>query len=225
MGGEERRGQTILEELFRFSRNALSASAVSLCWSEPDRGGGAPEIVGIDRAFLKEYFRHGIAIDPVLINYNYNRKYVNLAQIVEKDNVTSNISDYISFISKYNYHDETNFFLEFEGHRLAVLTLFAETALALDPNLLTGLHSLMSSLVANHPVPRQRRRRRIYQSAYNLTTREIDVAELVREGASNQDIRQRLGISLATVKTHISRVLDKVAVDSRSALAATANHL
>lgn len=224
MGWEERRGQAIIDELFRFSRSALAASTVSLCWSEPDRGGRAPEIVGMERGFLNDYFQNGMEFDPFIGLQNQKDGYTNLSHLMVSCEMDKRMEQYLSFISRYNFNDETNFFLEFEGERIAILTIFSKIKLGIDRNLLSGLHGLMSSLAVSHPVPQRRRRHRICRELYNLTSREIEVSELVGEGASNQDIGLQLGISLATVKTHISRILDKMAVGSRSALAATANH-
>ena len=42
-----------------------------------------------------------------------------------------------------------------------------------------------------------------------LTPREIQVLTLLAEGASNKSIAQRLGISVHTVKFHVSSLLDK----------------
>lgn len=51
--------------------------------------------------------------------------------------------------------------------------------------------------------------RRADTSAYALTSRESDVLALVGVGLNNTEIAARLHLSLSTVKTHVSNVLDK----------------
>ncbi|MEO6530853.1 MAG: response regulator transcription factor [Specibacter sp.] len=48
-----------------------------------------------------------------------------------------------------------------------------------------------------------------------LTGRELEVFECLGEGLSNHSIGRQLGISEATVKTHVSRVLGKLGLASR----------
>ncbi|WP_246171787.1 response regulator [Microbacterium oryzae] len=48
-----------------------------------------------------------------------------------------------------------------------------------------------------------------------LTRREREVAAAVARGMSNADIAAELFLSLATVKTHVGRVLQKLGVDNR----------
>ncbi len=55
-----------------------------------------------------------------------------------------------------------------------------------------------------------------------LTGREREVLVLVAQGCSNREISGRLGISELTAKTHVSRVLTKLGVDSRVQAAALA---
>jgi DNA-binding CsgD family transcriptional regulator len=43
-----------------------------------------------------------------------------------------------------------------------------------------------------------------------LTPREIEVLNLVAEGASNKEIARRLGISVHTAKFHVGSLLDKL---------------
>jgi DNA-binding NarL/FixJ family response regulator len=51
-----------------------------------------------------------------------------------------------------------------------------------------------------------------------LTDREREVLGLVGEGLSNDDIAKRLFMSPATVKTHVSRVMSKLAAHDRAQL-------
>lgn len=53
-----------------------------------------------------------------------------------------------------------------------------------------------------------------------LTPREWEVLELVRRGMSNREIADRLGISLAGAKFHISEIISKLGVSSREEAAA-----
>ncbi len=48
-----------------------------------------------------------------------------------------------------------------------------------------------------------------------LTPREWDVLAVLREGASNEDIAERLEISLATAKFHVSEIISKLGVRNR----------
>lgn len=55
-----------------------------------------------------------------------------------------------------------------------------------------------------------------------LTTREREVLDGILNGWSNRQLADRLGISLPTVKTHVSNVLAKLGAESRSHAAALA---
>jgi NarL family two-component system response regulator LiaR len=49
-----------------------------------------------------------------------------------------------------------------------------------------------------------------------LTEREVEVLRLVAQGESNQQIADALGISEATVRTHVSNILNKLHLASRT---------
>jgi non-specific serine/threonine protein kinase len=57
------------------------------------------------------------------------------------------------------------------------------------------------------------------EDAFELTARELEVARLVAHGLSNPAIAGALFVSRATVKTHVSHILRKLALDSRVQLA------
>ena len=49
-----------------------------------------------------------------------------------------------------------------------------------------------------------------------LTTREMEILLLMTEGKTNQEIADELFIALKTVKTHVSNILSKLAVQDRT---------
>lgn len=55
-----------------------------------------------------------------------------------------------------------------------------------------------------------------------LTPRELEVAEQVAEGLDNQSIADFLGVTLSTLKKHVTSVFNKLGVDSRAQLIAHA---
>ncbi|MFB4295469.1 AAA family ATPase [Actinomadura sp. NTSP31] len=58
---------------------------------------------------------------------------------------------------------------------------------------------------------------------FGLSPREHEIALLVAEGCSNQQIAERLYLSVRTVETHLSRVFAKIGVSSRVGVATAMN--
>ncbi|MBK7821871.1 MAG: response regulator transcription factor [Tessaracoccus sp.] len=72
-----------------------------------------------------------------------------------------------------------------------------------------------SSLLSAADAPRIDGVERVAQ----LSEREAEVADLVAEGLTNAEIAARLYLSLPTVKTHLARIFEKLAVTNRVQLA------
>ena len=60
------------------------------------------------------------------------------------------------------------------------------------------------------------------QSGDSLTAREREVLKLMADGLTNADIAERLVIGVATVKTHVSSVISKLGVSTRTEATALA---
>jgi two-component system, NarL family, nitrate/nitrite response regulator NarL len=59
---------------------------------------------------------------------------------------------------------------------------------------------------------------------YGLTPREAEIVHAIGEAMTNKDIAVHFGISEYTVKHHLTKIFDKVGVDSRLELAMFAKH-
>ena len=81
--------------------------------------------------------------------------------------------------------------------------------------------SIAARLIAR--IPRERRRTRL--SDYNLTTRETEIAALLRSGCDNSKIARTLGIRLGTTKNYISTLYSKLEVRNRQEAARLLNSL
>lgn len=55
-----------------------------------------------------------------------------------------------------------------------------------------------------------------------LSDRELEVLKLIVDGKSNQEIADKLFVTLATVKTHVRSILNKLSVDDRTQAAVKA---
>jgi DNA-binding NarL/FixJ family response regulator len=69
------------------------------------------------------------------------------------------------------------------------------------------------------PSPGVASERRRPEAQESLTRREHDIVQLVGLGLANKEIAQRLGVSVTTVRTHLSKVYGKLGTASRLELA------
>jgi len=90
-------------------------------------------------------------------------------------------------------------------HEPAQRSLFSQEALKLLPR--------------EKPIPQ---RRALAERFGGLTEREREVAVLISQGRTNREIADTLVVSLRTIETHVSTILSKLGVASRSRIAAWA---
>ena len=89
---------------------------------------------------------------------------------------------------------------------------------------LTLPEMLVEAEIVMHQRHDSSRRGQAAIGAHGLTTREMEILQLVAAGQSNGEISQQLFISVPTVKRHVSTILGKLQVPSRAAAVAFAHN-
>jgi len=88
---------------------------------------------------------------------------------------------------------------------------------ALVPKVIGVLTGHANGLKTNHLAPEMREK--LIQMADSLSDREMEVANLIRQGENNKGIAQVMNISERTVKAHLSSIFRKFDVEDRLRLA------
>jgi len=93
---------------------------------------------------------------------------------------------------------------------LAAIRTVADGGALLSPSV---TQTVVSELVKRRP-----QRRAPHPLLHTLTQRELEVVALVGEGLNNDEIAERLYISAATARTHVSRAMTKLHARDRAQL-------
>jgi non-specific serine/threonine protein kinase len=83
-----------------------------------------------------------------------------------------------------------------------------------------GTHLTLAEVIAEALKDGPMRTAPVRRDAQGLSRREREVLRLVAEGRTNQEIADRLGLSTRTVTTHVSNILGKLGLASRTAAVA-----
>jgi DNA-binding CsgD family transcriptional regulator len=217
-------GAACLYELTSYLHDGLDASGVVFSWIDDDRSAELALVDGVPQAFVAEYFDGMHKFDPL-----------NLFELIGRPVTTVMLGEarlshppkdlrlHADYFARYDMLDEVDFIFWQDGTPIAALAAlkrrgerpFDRAATRWD-----ALHRLLQFIVDQHPRPQWRRRSRQLVLQFQLTAREIEVINLLEVGASNDAIGELLGISTATVKTHVVRILDKLGASNRTAAVA-----
>jgi len=63
----------------------------------------------------------------------------------------------------------------------------------------------------------------VIDESFRMTKREKQVIELIYDGSTNKEIAQKLNISTSTVKSHVHKILEKLAINTRFQIAKHVN--
>ena len=86
-------------------------------------------------------------------------------------------------------------------------------------DLADAMRPLIEACLQQHERVRCVLRHKRLSAEYRLTSREVEVAELVSSGCSNDHVAEQLAIRLPTVKSHLLSIFGKTGTTSRTGLA------
>lgn len=174
-----------------------------------------------ERAYTKSYRDHD-PLNPALFAGQDVRVACLDEQINEPDLLKSVY--YREFMQPLDHRHVADMFFRRGPDIIAVLTMLRSAELGpfveAELHLVRRLQPFLEYTLNREYQPRRYRERDELGENYGLTDRELDVVEYIVAGASNKIIARELQLSLATIKTHIQHVFQKLGVSSRTALSA-----
>lgn len=201
----------------------ISASAFAL---RPGTSGRTrPVLRGIDPAIDEDYRCNFSTLDPIQPpDFEGTRETVVELAAVVSPRALRQSAFYRGFMMPNGYRHVIDMFLRRNGRIVGVVSLLRnQDGPAFDRHEVTVLRQLQPFVeyalngIDGDGVAVGRE---IIRQSVPFTERELDVVELVLRGSPNKIIQRELGISQATVKTHLLHIFDKAGVSSRAELIA-----
>ena len=172
-----------------------------------------------DKLYQSRYM-HMDPLNPNLFE-NSSETVVHMDSIMSAQFIEQSVY-YQDFLKPLNYRYATDIFFRSEGKIIAVITLlrdesqgeFTEEELSILRKQQPFLEYVLNTVYLSKRVEE----RNTIEERYHLSSRELDVLELMISGANNKAIAKELTLGLATVKTHLQHIYQKIGVASRTEL-------
>lgn len=213
-------GDAQILQMIDFASSAFRASGVVFYWVSETaemfdfQGRGVPD------EFITRYRTGMDRFDPLVVR-RLAKSQRRVAWLREEAPPVPEAPQYIEFLSAYDIVDGLEFvFWDSDGPfaGLGVLRSRDDPPFERTTTDLGAFHKYLEFNMLMHPRRREARLRATLARRFRLTKREIEAVFLLCAGASNEDIAQTMGVSLATAKTHIVNILDKLGVGNRSSV-------
>lgn len=136
--------------------------------------------------------------------------------------------DYRDYLNSAGISDEADLIFWSGTQAIACLTLMQPTGgpgFSMEKLDWEAMRSFMECSLATHWRVRSLRARRALADDMGLKPRELEVVKFILLGKSNREIAEILNISVATVKTHVVSILNKMGADNRASIVAIVGRL
>lgn len=201
----------------------FQASSAVVYWIDDRRHMVVADIVGPGMRHIDRYIRDMKPFDPL----NIERLVASGKRVATMSQdrhlaPASEFEHYCGYLRDSNVTDVLDFMFWRDNEPFAGLGILKSPR---DPSICEETLRIASSLqpylefnLGNHPRRREYRRQKLLRATFGLTSREIEIAELISNGLTNHDIADTLDIGLGTVKTHLLHVFQKLDVSNRTML-------
>jgi len=222
------RGAEIINEMLCFSMGVLKASSAALTWIEWTDGkpvsDDSPATAGLIPSYLIHYRESAAAIDPLNLsilasNGQWMRSLAG-CRVDPPDGM--NLVKYESFLRLHGFGDEIDLVMRAGDSPVATLGLLKKRGTSFESVDVQwpAVHRFLQHHLSFHPRIVRKREASELQRRGGLTARELEVALLLRSGASNAAIADQLRIGLGTARTHVVNVLSKLGIQRRAQVGA-----
>lgn len=219
----ERFERSVIQESLALAQQVFQASGSVFYWI--DSQGHLTDCirVGAPQHFFDEYHAGMANYDPLLARHLICKaKRVATLDHEQTMRPPAETGIYRQYLASYGFVTCAELVFWRDDEAFAGLGLLKRTS---DPavsdcalDMLRTIHPIVERSLYLHPLVRRGWSASRLAERYRLTPREIEIAELVCDGASNADIAAIAELSLATVKTHLVRIFEKLDVDNRASL-------
>ena len=167
----------------------------------------------IPKTSLDEYLNKKVLNDPVSFTRFYDQKNNNVELL--SDHQCN--EDYADFMQRWKIQDTAEiFFRKRNGEPILGLSIVRENGKSpftvQDQNVLESFYQLSKKYFFHHADTLDKAD---IAASYSLTKKEIVVLEQLLNGINNSEIAMHLNCSLATVKTHVQHIYQKINVSNR----------
>lgn len=201
-----------------FLKYTTGCSAVVLTWHDCSALQPSFFQAGGDDRMIHEYYERYYTKDPLRADLLIQNaaKITTFASAVDGYDPIL-LDQYKPFLEKYNLKDEVDFLLWAGGAPVASAALLHTAGLEcqLSSTHLAEIQDYLQYTLSFVPAVRKVNRRHELNAIYRMTKKEQLVAELLVAGESNNSIATHLGVELATIKTHVVHIFQKLGVKSR----------
>lgn len=181
--------------------------------------------VDMEKAYSSRYR----SLDP--LNYErFNSKDISVLTLDSQisSQILKKTLFYQEFMLPYNHRYVADMFFRNNGNIVAVLSLLRSESIGDftrdEVEMLKKIQPFIEYNLNKVYLPQKISTRQSIAEQYKFTRRELDVIELLFDGASNKQIATELHLSIATIKTHLNHIFVKASTKSRTELIAKINH-
>jgi DNA-binding CsgD family transcriptional regulator len=205
----------------QFANDVLEASGAAFYRVNSDMTLGNFLLRGVPMEFHRQYVERMNKFDPLHVR-NMCATERQVARLVDEVACahTPDAATYRSFSSHFGIGDMIEFFFRRDNRIVAGMSVMWRNGTQVPDsamNMAVKMHDYMEFNLLRDTASESSERR---VARYGLTARELEVIDLLCCGRTNREISGCLQIGLATVKTHLLHIFEKLGVENRSAVVA-----